>query len=1022
MARNNQYKPIESTWHNPEQRRLASSAQTFEWMSVLTPDGAILEANQATLCLVDRTLEAITGALIWQVYPWMDCFEAQVQLQNAIATANHQESVSLQMVLGKTPQESLVFELSIKSVRDRQGNVTVLIVKGREIAPPPPTPSSTETPENREQERATALLQTTLAEVQHLQHQLDCFLQLSQELVVIASHDGYFRRVNPAAQKLLGYSTEELTALPFLSLVHPDDYHKTQAAIRQQVEEHLSVVQLENRYRAKDGSYKWLSWNSIFTDGFLYAVGRDITEQKDAEVALRESEARYQNLAQLLPVGIFHSDAQGATLYTNPRWSEISGLSAAESLGDGWVQNIHPEDRTQAFVSWQRLINEQIPLQNEFRIIRPDGEIVWCLAQAQAERGENDEIKGYIGSVTDISDRKRTEEEMRLLLQQYRFLADTMPQMVWTGTPDGFIDYYNQRWLDFTGMSLEENLGWGWTAIVHPEDLQRCIDCWNHSLATGTDYQIEYRFKGACHDRYRWHLGRAVPLRNDEGEIMRWFGTCTDIDDVKQVEAALKQSEQEYRELAQRTQLINQLANQIRQSLNLNSILQTVVTEIRSLLSVDQCVFSFCRSEFGSLVWDVVEEASSPDLPSLIGVYPLAEIDELHQKLRNLEIIQIDAVQALDNPLMRQFWSALGFQSVLNVPIQLRSGATGVVSCTHSAKIRPWQKEEVALVVAVCDQIAIAIHQAELYEQSRQAATEAMEKSQQLEQTLYQLQRTQSQLIQSEKMSSLGQLVAGVAHEINNPVNFIFGNLTHAQEYSQQLLGLIVLYQQHYPNPVEDIELEIEEIDLAFLVEDLPKLLDSMKIGAVRIREIVSSLRTFSRLDESDMKEVDIHEGIDSTLMILQNRTKAKVDRQAIRLVKEYGSLPLIECYPYQLNQVFMNLLTNAIDTLDERHVQLSESAIAQIPSTITITTAILNSDWISISIADNGLGIPQAVQQRLFDPFFTTKPIGKGTGLGLSISYQIVVEKHQGRLLCHSSPNRGTEFVIEIPIRQRSC
>ncbi len=324
-------------------------------------------------------------------------------------------------------------------------------------------------------------------------------------------------------------------------------------------------------------------------------------------------------------------------------------------------------------------------------------------------------------------------------------------------------------------------------------------------------------------------------------------------------------------------------------------------------------------------------------------------------------------------------------------------------------------------------------------------------------QALQALQQAQAQLIQTEKMSSLGQLVAGVAHEINNPINFIYGNLPHAANYTQDLLTLIQLYDRKYADRDAEIRAYREEIDLDFLVKDLQKMLDSMSIGADRIREIVLSLRNFSRLDESDMKRVNIHDGIDSTLLILQNRLKGSPTHPAIDVVKQYGNLPLVECYAGQLNQVFMNILSNAIDALDKHNLGRSAEDIAANPATITIQTAAIQSEAkgdrgeeselrslasgarsqsfdhrvppgsstapptaIVIRIRDNGPGISPQHHIKLFDPFFTTKPIGKGTGLGLSISYQIVVEKHHGMLKCISAPGEGAEFWIEIPVRRQ--
>lgn len=314
---------------------------------------------------------------------------------------------------------------------------------------------------------------------------------------------------------------------------------------------------------------------------------------------------------------------------------------------------------------------------------------------------------------------------------------------------------------------------------------------------------------------------------------------------------------------------------------------------------------------------------------------------------------------------------------------------------------------------SLIQQIDKYTHELELSRDTLEDRVEA--RTQELQQALDHLRQAQSQLVQAEKMSSLGQLVAGVAHEINNPVNFIHGNLIHANQYIQDLLELLTLYDRQYPDSTLDIQTKVEDIDLEFLREDLPKILRSMQVGTERIREIVQSLRNFSRLDEAEIKTVEIHEGIDSTLMILQGRLKANSQRPTIQVLRDYGSLPLVECYAGQLNQVFMNILTNAIDALEERDTKRSPTELSQHPSQITIRTEAV-ADQVVIRIADNALGMPEEVQKRLFDPFFTTKAVGKGTGLGMSISYQIVTEKHGGSLTCISELGQGTEFVIQIP------
>ncbi len=313
--------------------------------------------------------------------------------------------------------------------------------------------------------------------------------------------------------------------------------------------------------------------------------------------------------------------------------------------------------------------------------------------------------------------------------------------------------------------------------------------------------------------------------------------------------------------------------------------------------------------------------------------------------------------------------------------------------------------------------------------QAEEAARQR-QRSEELERTLDQLRQAQSQLIQSEKMSSLGQMVAGVAHEINNPVNFIYGNLAYAKSYTEDLLHLIDLYQTALPCPPQELQDALESVELEFLQDDLPKLQNSLLVGAERIREIVQSLRTFSRLDEAEVKNVDIHEGLDSTLMILQGRLKTSAlrrDRENVEIAihKDYGLLPKVECYAGQLNQVFMNLLSNAIDALEEAWQQgrfaATDNGATDCTPTIRVQTTAIADNWIEIAIADNGNGIPEPVQQKLFDPFFTTKEVGKGTGLGLSISYQIVVERHGGRMECHSQPGQGAVFRIQIPIYQRA-
>ncbi|MEH2066484.1 MAG: AAA family ATPase [Nostoc sp.] len=365
-------------------------------------------------------------------------------------------------------------------------------------------------------------------------------------------------------------------------------------------------------------------------------------------------------------------------------------------------------------------------------------------------------------------------------------------------------------------------------------------------------------------------------------------------------------------------------------------------------------------------------------------------------------------------------------KSILCLPFAHQGKLTGVLYLENNLTTGVFTAERLEVLNLLTSQVSISIENARLYtnlhiysQELEISETQAREKARQLEQTLDELKLTQSQMVQSEKMSSLGQLVAGVAHEINNPVSFIYGNLTYVNNYVKDLMSVVQIYQQQNQNLPPKIQNEIDAIDLDFLMEDLPKLLASMKVGTDRIRQIVLSLRNFSRLDEAEVKAVNIHEGIDSTLMILQNRLKSQPDSPGIQVIQEYGNLPPVECYPGQLNQVFMNLLANAIDSLEEFNKHRTYADIARHPSIITIRTTV-EGDVAVIRIADNGSGIGENVRSQLFTPFFTTKAVGKGTGLGLSISYQIVTKKHQGQLECVSVFGQGAEFLVSIPLQAR--
>jgi PAS domain S-box-containing protein len=873
-------------------------------------------------------------------------------------------------------------------------------------------------------EARTAQLQREIVERRNTQEALKksearnlAFLKAIPDLMLRLSKDGTYLDVRETSKTRALLSPTELIGKTIHEALPPELTDLLLNAIQTALQ--TGQIQTFEYQLSIEGSIHDYEARIVATDSEeVIVIVRDITGTKQTEAALRESEARFRAVFESSDDCIVIVDKDYNYLYANQTTLNYLQTTREQIVGKN-IRDILAVTPDSLDIYLSRLdvcFRQPQTYHFEDALPTPQG-FAYSEVTLSPIKDKEGQVFAALSIYRDITEHKQAEESLALTRKAVESSSDAIAM----SDPTGTLIYQNQAFCDLFGYASIEQLnaeGGPSVTFVKPAVFQKGLAI----ILSGQSWQEEIEMQ-TRNGQILQILIRSDAIRDNAGHTIGLIAIMTDITQRKQAEA-------KYRKQAQREALLNQLANQIRYSLELNTILETTVTEIRHLLQIDRCHFIWFRSNSQPPYADVVNESRNLAYPSHLGRYPFEQVTPFVETFLRLETIRCDDIKMLENPVMQNFLQQLNFCSLLSIPLKTGVGEFGVVSCGHHTHLRPWQDSEVELLHAVVDQLAIAIDQAHLYAQTQESAAVAQAKAQELEHALNELKMTQTHLIQSEKLSSLGQLVAGVAHEINNPVNFIYGNLVHAREYTSDLLKLIQLYQEKYPNPDPEIQDEIEAIELEFLCEDLPKLLDSMQVGAERIREIVLSLRNFSRLDEAQMKEVDIHTGIDSTLMILHNRLKIKPDHPAIEVIKEYGELPLVECYAGQLNQVFMNLITNAIDALDEYNQSRTTAEIRTHPSKIIIRTELVKEipamayrnqppPYVVISIIDNAPGIPENIQKHLFEPFFTTKPVGKGTGLGLAISHSIVEEKHGGSLTCHSTLGHGTTFAITIPIHQ---
>ncbi len=729
--------------------------------------------------------------------------------------------------------------------------------------------------------------------------------------------------------------------------------------------------------------------NSVGEIYQLLILSTDITAKKQAEAVSEESRQLLQQVIETMPSAIVWKDRKSHYLGCNRAFAGFAGLEAVMDIIGKSDRELVWKQHADWFHDWDQKV--MVDDRSELDIVEPmlqsGGRQAWLKTSKIPLHNNDGQVIGILGVIEDITEQKELEDKQSRLLA----ILEATPDIVGMADTTGYGHYLNRAGQLIFNIPADQVSQAHISDITPPETTDIML---NEALPIAAK-RGSWRGETFIRDRY----GRGIPVsqaiichKAADGTVEYYSSIMRDISDRKAAEAI-------FQETAERQAVLNQVTTKIRNSLDLDTVISTTLTAVHQCLKLHYCGFAWLDTTTAVPSWRMVQAVDDMGRDGM-GNHPDDYLGIDINQLVNQVISRTDDAHICENADYKATLHRLGIRSEILVPIRTDTDETGVIICHYVDRPHVWSAGEVELLQAVGDQLAIAINQATLYTQSRQ-------QSQALSEALAQLQRTQAQIIQAEKMSSLGQMVAGVAHEINNPVGFIHGNLQPAQDYTQDLLGLIELYRQAYPTPTQDIAARLKVIDLDFVREDLPKLLNSMTIGTERIREIVLSLRNFSRLDESAVKTVDLHDGINSTLVILSHRLKANDRDESIAVVKQYGLLPQIDCYPGQLNQVLMNILVNAIDALAE----------AEQPQ-ITITTK-LKKDRAIICIADNGSGIPIEIQPRILDPFFTTKPVGKGTGMGMSISYQIITEKHGGELKFTSKVGQGTAFFISIPVWQ---
>ncbi len=884
-------------------------------------------------------------------------------------------------------------------------------------------------------------------------------LQLALEAANIGTWDWNPQTNEVAFSKqwkaILGYEEDEIEdSLPaWENLVHPEDLPEAYAKISAHIQGITPFYQSEYRMRYKDGSYKWIldlgqiierdkQGNPVRFIGIHY----DISERKAAELTRMELIKQLQKTQEVAQLGNTYFDVATRKITWSEQVFRIFGLNPdqGELSFSEYLEKLHPEDRA---ILQQRLAEAEqgVPQNFDYRIFRPNGRMRYVNARLEPEFKDG-EVVGIFGTEMDITDRKTAELELE------QFFSISLDLLCITDI-EGRFRRVNQAWESTLGYTAKELTGRLLLELVHPDDVAPTLAKMS-DLERGSEvlkFVNRYRAKDGSYHYFEWQA-------NPWGGLV--YAVARDITDRKKSEATLRANEEKLRALFKFCPLGIVLHDMQRNYIEANPAFENITgyssaeltkldywdltprtyTELEAAklaalqktgqygpyqkeyirkngdrISVEVVSVRFNGADGQQYVWSVVTDiterlrAEQALRDSEAQTRALLEaIPDMMLRYNRQGVLVGYKPSKLMAPLMppeeflgKSVHEVLpGFLAdLINKAIEatLKTGEVQKIEYdllmpdgqhSYEARLTECGSDQILCIVRDISDRRVAEARLQALLQEYQAQNEKLQRAYQ------ELQETQMQLVQAEKMSSLGQLVAGIAHEINNPVSFIYGNLTPTWEYAHSLLELIQLYQVYYPNPPAEITDFTEEIELNFIAEDFPKIIDSMKNGAARIRDIVKSLRTFSRLDEADLKEVDLHENIDSTLILLHNRLIGVGGFYEIQVIKKYGNIPRVECYIGLLNQVFMNLLINAIQAIEER--QRFEMNPEYYCGIITITTAIDDYRWVSVSIKDNGIGMSEEVQKHIFNPFFTTKPIGQATGLGLSTSYQIITKSHR--------------------------